>query len=185
MQSRHQYTCISDEYWALSLRADLPNADALQRFAFARNRIAPMTSNRRPLAGGPGLHHRTRPGSPDQRPCHFGVGFPSSGPRTWTFTSRLLAMPFALAQSRYARLSYAPPPPPKSPPQPHASSLPCPWLLSTPYSNFTYVECPNHIGIARRSRNQRSAARYQLSAISFQLSNKRSQHTLHFDCGFF
>ena len=33
--------------------------------------------------------------APDQRPCLLGVGFPSSGPRVWTFTSSLWVMPLA------------------------------------------------------------------------------------------
>ena len=35
--------------------------------------------------------------APDQRPCLLGVGFPSSGPRVWTFTSSLWVMPLAPA----------------------------------------------------------------------------------------
>ena len=35
--------------------------------------------------------------APDQRPCLLGVGFPSSGPRVWTFTSFLWVMPLAPA----------------------------------------------------------------------------------------
>jgi len=33
--------------------------------------------------------------APDPRPCLLGVGFPSSGPRVWTFTSSLWVMPLA------------------------------------------------------------------------------------------
>ena len=47
----------------------------------------------------------------------------------------------------------------------HASFPPSFYLLY-----FTYLhQCLIHIGIARRSRNQSAAARYQLSAISFQI----------------
>ena len=35
--------------------------------------------------------------APDPRPCLLGVGFPSSGPRVWTFTSFLWVMPLAPA----------------------------------------------------------------------------------------
>jgi hypothetical protein len=93
--SRPHYACISDEYRASPLPADLPDAGALRSFAFARDGRAPMTSTRPPLAGSPGLRHWKGPGIPDQRPCLLGVGFPSSGPRAWTFTSCLLVMPFA------------------------------------------------------------------------------------------
>jgi hypothetical protein len=34
------------------------------------------------------------------RPCLFGVGFPSFGPRVWTFTSYLLLMPIAQISRR-------------------------------------------------------------------------------------
>jgi len=93
--SRPHYACTFDENRASPLPADSPDADALRSFAFARNGRAPMTSTRPPLAGSPGLRHWKGPGIPDQRPCLLGVGFPSSGPRVWTFTSCLLVMPFA------------------------------------------------------------------------------------------
>ena len=41
--------------------------------------------------------------APDQRPCLLGVGFPSSGPRVWTFTSSLWVMPLAPGPRRLRR----------------------------------------------------------------------------------
>jgi hypothetical protein len=56
---------------------------------------APTTSTRHALAGeGPSLA---------TCPCHIGVGFPSSGPRAWTFTSCLWAMPLAPETRRPSR----------------------------------------------------------------------------------
>ena len=102
--SRPHYVCTFDENRASPLPADSPDADALRSFAFARNGRAPMTSTRPPLAGSPGLRHWKGPGIPDQRPCLLGVGFPSSGPRVWTFTSCLLVMPFAPVNQTVASL---------------------------------------------------------------------------------
>ena len=89
------------------LGASLPGTDALRRFIPFGSRRTPMTSTRHALAGPPRLCRRWGPGAPGPRPCLFGVGFPSSGPRVWIF---LLSLDCLLSVAHAGRTSSRRPP---------------------------------------------------------------------------